>query len=191
MQTRHIKPIETRYKGYRFRSRLEARWAVFFDSLGLKWEYEPEGFDLGFGELYLPDFWLPEMNAWVEIKGEKPDAAMMTKPRLLAARAPCAVVCYWGLPRVAWPHDTGALFAWDANGFVDGRACGAIAEAENGLVFDPWGCSDVYADPKCQHAVPIPNRSNKVGLGMWDRTYKAIAAAKGARFEFGEKGVML
>lgn len=30
-----MKAIETRYKGYRFRSRLEARWAVFFDALGL------------------------------------------------------------------------------------------------------------------------------------------------------------
>lgn len=27
-----IKPIETRYKGCRFRSRPEARWAVFFDA---------------------------------------------------------------------------------------------------------------------------------------------------------------
>jgi hypothetical protein len=44
-----IKPIETHYKGYRFRSRLEARWAVFFDELGLRWEYEREGFDLGDG----------------------------------------------------------------------------------------------------------------------------------------------
>ena len=51
-----IKAIETRYKGYRFRSRLEARWAVFFDELGLQWEYEPEGFELSDGVLYLPDF---------------------------------------------------------------------------------------------------------------------------------------
>ena len=27
-----VKPIETTYNGYKFRSRLEARWAVFFDS---------------------------------------------------------------------------------------------------------------------------------------------------------------
>jgi hypothetical protein len=32
--------------GYRFRSRLEARWAVFFDVAGIPWQYEPEGFDL-------------------------------------------------------------------------------------------------------------------------------------------------
>ena len=55
-----IKPIETRYKGYLFRSRLEARWAVFFDALGIRFEYEPEGFDLGGGDWYLPDFYFPE-----------------------------------------------------------------------------------------------------------------------------------
>ena len=37
-----IKPIETVYNGYRFRSRLEARWAVFFDAAGIEYEYEPE-----------------------------------------------------------------------------------------------------------------------------------------------------
>jgi hypothetical protein len=65
-----IKAIETRYKGYHFRSRLEARWAVFFDSLGIRWQFEPEGFDLteyGLG-YYLPDFFLPDQNYWIEVK---------------------------------------------------------------------------------------------------------------------------
>jgi len=39
-----IKAIETVYNGYKFRSRLEARWAVFFDALGIEYEYEKEGF---------------------------------------------------------------------------------------------------------------------------------------------------
>lgn len=75
-----MKAIETFYKGYRFRSRLEARWAVFFDACGVKWEYEPEGFDLGDGNYYLPDFLLHDVrvwrdyfytldNLWVEVKG--------------------------------------------------------------------------------------------------------------------------
>ena len=51
-----IKAIETIYNGYRFRSRLEARWAVFFDALGVDYEYEPEGFNLPNGGRYLPDF---------------------------------------------------------------------------------------------------------------------------------------
>lgn len=110
-----ILPIETLYRGYRFRSRLEARWAVFFDVAGIPWQYEVEGFDLSsvqaptdvkglwFHELgerghltykdivrmkqaevvnegpdegssmwYLPDFYLPEQDAWVEVKGSEP-----------------------------------------------------------------------------------------------------------------------
>lgn len=66
-----IKAIETQYKGYRFRSRLEARWAVFFDALGIEWEYEPEGYDLGEAGWYLPDFWLPKCQWHFEVKGQK------------------------------------------------------------------------------------------------------------------------
>lgn len=69
----NARAIETTYKGYRFRSRLEARWAVFFDALGVEWEYEPQGFDLD-GIAYLPDFWLPELGCWFEVKGNITDA---------------------------------------------------------------------------------------------------------------------
>ena len=75
IRSRSIKPIETEYKGYRFRSRLEARWAVFFDVCGVRWEYEPEGYDLGDGIYYLPDFLLHGVvgrdggDLWVEVKG--------------------------------------------------------------------------------------------------------------------------
>lgn len=66
-----IKAIQTRYKGYHFRSRLEARWGVFFDALGYDWEYESQGFDLGEGVYYLPDFTLNLKNGirlFVEVK---------------------------------------------------------------------------------------------------------------------------
>lgn len=65
-----LKPIETHYNGYRFRSRLEARWAVYFDTLGIEYEYEKEGFDLGDCGWYLPDFWFPQVNMWAEVKGK-------------------------------------------------------------------------------------------------------------------------
>ena len=67
-----IKAIETIYNGYRFRSRLEARWAVFFDAAGIEYQYEAEGYKLSNGMNYLPDFWLPQLDCWVEIKGEWP-----------------------------------------------------------------------------------------------------------------------
>ena len=65
-----IKAIETKYAGCRFRSRLEARWAVFFNMMGIPWEYEPQGFVVG-GRPYLPDFFLPECGTWVEVKGHE------------------------------------------------------------------------------------------------------------------------
>lgn len=63
-----INAIQTEYKGYLFRSRLEARWAVFFDELGIEWEYEPEGLVLSDGTFYLPDFYLPEFICFFEVK---------------------------------------------------------------------------------------------------------------------------
>ena len=73
-----VTPIETVYKGYHFRSRLEARWAVFFDEVDFPYLYELEGFQLETTK-YLPDFWLPNgirflnevetyKDVWVEIK---------------------------------------------------------------------------------------------------------------------------
>lgn len=67
-----IKNIETEYKGHLFRSRLEARWAVFFDTMGIPYHYEPEGFEMG-GIRYLPDFYLPEWKTWIEVKPYLPD----------------------------------------------------------------------------------------------------------------------
>ncbi|MBV1759444.1 MAG: hypothetical protein KMY55_16695 [Dethiosulfatibacter sp.] len=75
-----IKAIQTEYKGYLFRSRLEARWAVFFDFCGIDYEYEPEGYNLGNGLTYLPDFLLHGVDGrsggdlYVEVKGQMTDA---------------------------------------------------------------------------------------------------------------------
>jgi hypothetical protein len=64
-----IKAIETQYAGCRFRSRTEARWAVFFGHMGWSWEFEPEGFETPSGR-YLPDFRLhaPGGDRWFEVK---------------------------------------------------------------------------------------------------------------------------
>lgn len=65
-----IKAIETTYNGHRYRSRLEARWAVFFDACHIIYEYEPECFEIS-GKRYLPDFYLPEYQLHVEVKPDR------------------------------------------------------------------------------------------------------------------------
>jgi hypothetical protein len=62
----------TNYRGYEFRSRLEARWAVFFDAAGIKFHYEYQDFILPSGR-YLPDFYLPEFEGgcYAEVKPDR------------------------------------------------------------------------------------------------------------------------
>ena len=59
-----IPGIPTQYRGRQYRSRLEARWACFFDLLGWRYEYEPCDF-----EGWIPDFVLCEaFTVFVEVK---------------------------------------------------------------------------------------------------------------------------
>jgi hypothetical protein len=94
-----VKAIETVYNGYRFRSRLEARWAVFFDILGIEYQYEVEGYDID-GVWYLPDFWLPGQQAWVEIKPMLSDYESLdfSKPKALSIAQENFVYVYEGEP---------------------------------------------------------------------------------------------
>jgi hypothetical protein len=90
--------IETTWKGYRFRSRLEARWAVFLSTLGVQWEYEAEGYELSDGTRYLPDFWLPNEQAWIEVKGADPSPDEMATCAQLADEAGLPVIMVVGTP---------------------------------------------------------------------------------------------
>jgi hypothetical protein len=47
-----IEAKETVYQGTTFRSRLEARWAVVFDTLDVEWVYEPQEYELGLKHLW-------------------------------------------------------------------------------------------------------------------------------------------
>lgn len=67
MFTPNLKAIDTEFDGHLFRSRLEARWAVFFKLMGWNYEYEIEGFQLPSGR-YLPDFYFPDAECWAEVK---------------------------------------------------------------------------------------------------------------------------
>lgn len=112
-----VKPIETEYNGYKFRSRLEARWAVFFDEAGISYEYELEGYEIGDGIKYLPDFYLPEYQLFIEIKplaNKSPDFPKKRqewedKCRKFRTTTNKAIMIVFGDPAEdVW----GTLFAW-------------------------------------------------------------------------------
>ena len=97
-----LKTIETRYGGILFRSRIESRWAMFYDILDIPWEYEKEGYDIA-GVWYLPDFWMPEQDCFIEIKGRIPTLKEEAVASTLAQKSGKIVHVFYGsLPNVGW-----------------------------------------------------------------------------------------
>lgn len=90
-----IGAIPTTWNGVTFRSRTEVRWSIFFDTLGIRWEYEPDAYATDAGN-YLPDFLLNDLDIFWEVKGidgegeAKADAlvAATGRPLVLAVGAP-------------------------------------------------------------------------------------------------------
>lgn len=197
-------PIETSYAGCRFRSRLEARWAVFFDALRIAWEYEPQGYLIGAANRpYLPDFFLPTSGTWVEVKGgedeldrglvlgaaadlpdRRPAGTHRTQPQLLLLGP---------IPEPKKRHDIGwlGLHCWR-----DPDGGGPIHQ------FDYWGF-DGYAERGHMQWIDISGSAPRCddGVELWLEhveasltpdanvsTLGAYSAARSARFEHGERG---
>lgn len=172
-----LQPIPTRYRGCQFLSRLEARWAVFFDALDLEWDYEPEGFILPSGECYLPDFYLPQVRMYAEVKPCECRDEVVVPPD--ARRKLCDLAQAIGRPVIlcdGTPRDTNYWTAWPQPGedyptwedvvftdlhryhLVEGRL---FASTGGGLFRHDWPHED------CNHP--------------------AVAAARSARFEHGAR----
>jgi hypothetical protein len=216
---RGIRALETHYNGFRFRSRLEARWAVWLDTLGIGYRYEHQGFNLD-GLNYLPDFWIPFAEPEPSPQGVPPTAGhyLEVKPdvladdeerllRLLAIGSRHTVLAFAGDP---WPgefavyefrrlHDDSAeLKVWLPG---DCFCCRGTGLSDSMPRFRWWrgsriidsglnACDDCGGTGKVD---PFQSLRSVLGLlggpdspAFSDCLQSAFAAARSARFEFGE-----
>ena len=194
-----IKAIETRYKGYRFRSRLEARWAVFFDKISVPWEYEKEGYEFN-GYKYLPDFYLPTFALFVEVKGQdlrdipgedeklSAFAKHIGKPLLIACGMPAAKGNFYyystkgGNYQECYCNEHGhssegphqyELALFDPEVSISNALKMAFLE-KHGADFEDW----IY---QVEYTCELMEQDGFGGPGGYE-------AASSARFEHGEKG---
>lgn len=171
-----MEAIETIYKGYRFRSRLEARWAVFFDAIGISWEYEKEGFVLDDGTKYLPDFWLPDSQEWLEVKPKKFTEVERKKCEFLAKDK--SIILAAGLPepksyeRLSLVNQ---IYECDTEFQPTGDAKDIIISDYIFLFY--------HRDEKGNWELAFSPDAN-FGYSEWEN---ACLLAKQARFEFGER----
>lgn len=146
----HPKAIQTHWNGYLFRSRLEARWAVFFDFLEIPYQYEKEGYELDRAR-YLPDFWLEDQKCWIEVKGQFPTPEEQRKARSLVMESGLPVFFAWG-PIAAegtdeWPNyhlgfskDRDEVEQDDCYLWCVCRLCGGKGLRFNGKAHQLCGC---------------------------------------------------
>lgn len=173
--------IETVFKGYRFRSRLEARIAVMLDVLNLKWEYEAQGFALGGNCVYyLPDFWLPDLHCFIEVKGQEPTDEEQQKCIALARETRSLVLLLAGMPDTL-PHGL-AYYIHRDYGLQDGLPAHFIQCAHCGMVgieADTQEQSDAVRFIPCDCQATVRHNADVIR--------RSVFAARAARFEHGEK----
>lgn len=191
-----IQAIETRYAGCRFRSRLEARWAVFFDHLRITWEYEPEGYRLPSGP-YLPDFKLYGLGGdgtgdglWFEVKPHLEndlEFGMREDPRWyeLAKMTGIPLITAFGMPRpdydLVWgsPSPNGWMEIFWGEGWDNGRAfCYCNVCGRLGIAYSGW------SNRVCNH----PGNDKRIDTAEDPRIVVGYTIARSARFEHGERG---
>lgn len=206
-----IAAIPTRYAGCHFRSRLEARWAVFFDTLGIRWEYEPQGFTGYYGKPYLPDFHLPDVD--VRTAGRGPYVEV--KPTYDALHADgCRIgACVdWGQtpmsqtgllilgpipdPRFGVPAHSIVWWDQEQKGLCHHQLAFHNTYDDNWMLMsyspEPYGGWD-SASGLPPHATPVATSLDAMGVGAlpWKGGYivaRALTAARSARFEHGQSG---
>jgi hypothetical protein len=215
-----VKAIETVYKGYRFRSRCEARWAVFFDHCGIKWKYEDEGYKLPPlpnmlhpvtsplsasvpVAYYLPDFFMPDVEVYCEIKGGTPTKDELNLCLRLSHATEHTVIMLAGNPgpmgyegllfgrlggQAAYGHSAVERFTFGLCRDC-GKLVGIVINENHNEETDSgeWTIKcliDAYAEwsPYCG-TTSVTCERNSVEMPI-----KALIAARQARFEHGNSG---
>lgn len=189
-----IPTIQTLYDGVEFRSRLEARWAVFFNSIGVKWIYEPEGFDLDENIKYLPDFYLPYFESYFEVKpfdietfnSDLKILPTLYKPAMLASKLdrPVYVGGNFPVPNVNIYEYIPLILQVnpeniDTANFLVKDCCEMIDTSYLGTEFIDYYICDKN-DSVCPRCKKYKSRTSI--------PYYSIIKARSAKFEHGKKG---
>lgn len=162
--------IPTEVNGVAYRSRLEARWAIFFERIGLPVEYEREGFQLPAG-WYVPDFYAPNIETWIEIKPNHPSEHEQSLCGQLATATGQRVILFHGSP-----------------GWWLGFGCGVCDLDGDGMAFSPgpdptaFGSDGLYMPCRCHDC-------GRPGIEFEGRSARVCAGRGCGKGEHGGRGI--
>jgi hypothetical protein len=179
-------PVQSRYRGQHskhtwygknwFRSKLEAKWAVFYDQLGLSWRYEPGPFDLG-DRTYTPDFWIEEWRCHVEIKflAKKLWPSLHLR-RLCKLKPKCAVLLVTGQPELG-EYEIRYFKKDDVLDGTQGWVIGEGRKNKNAFYLAQKGRKPIYLTGHGNPTAPRPTERPLYCLKKIKRLYNAYGNA--------------
>lgn len=174
----NIRAVPLTYRGITFRSSLEADWAATFDALEIYWQYEPMTLQLPSGQMYLPDFYLPNLHTWAEVKG--PHWERLDKAIELREAVNVPAVWVWQFIHVvileaAGPGDAASWQAPDRRNLwlTDCNGCGLWGWVEDDLKC--WRCRHVGGGQHYRYSPASAVTKQNEGLL---RTYQMVRAPR-------------
>jgi hypothetical protein len=170
--------LEVIYKDHRFQSTLEAKWAVFFDTLGISFECKKEVFVYD-DQPYCPTFWLPEQKCWVDVRAERSGNEVDARAMKLASVTRQLVYLFFGEVPLPEPTDGKGecidAYFWDEDEVRYDKPywwCECFSCHSVGICFNGW----TERLPCCHAERRLPNLASP-------RLIEAYTAARSALFE--------
>ena len=103
---KRIRAKPTKHCGVQFRSQLEAKYTALFNIFDEAWTYESRFFKLPTAN-YLPDFFMPRLDVWIEVKGVEPTKREQQLCAELSLETGKDVLIAYGWPPPDNPYKTG------------------------------------------------------------------------------------
>lgn len=170
-----IRPLRTTYNGVQFKSRTEARWASYFDLMGVEWRYEDEAYELPSGG-YLPDFYLPLHDCYAEVKGDDGfDLVAMRKVYELSDATGRQVLLLDGPPA----HTT-YLLAYASSGYVEEDGTEVVIASAGGEVYGDAEGGEIGI---CADYVPLSHRKDRFRQGGWWTDFAGTTVGYGRQWK--------
>ena len=126
---------QVHYDGHHFRSTQEARFACFFNELAVDYAYEPDTYEFPLSPespllpthpsnsvKYIPDFYLPSFDVFIEVKAKYPLPIECFKAWSLSQQTNKDVIIMWSLkPR--FPAQRAYSLCFYASGDIQMNVC--------------------------------------------------------------------
>ena len=181
-QTATMTSNDVVYNGIIFKSRLAARWAVYFDVVGIKYEYAGKVIELPDRKV-TPDFWLPQVEKYAYVKSNPFTDSEISSIDETVLNAECSVLMLVGAPNYGAYNARELDYPIDSDGDYVLQGPFTVDYILNGYHGYLWNESRFYSSVGCEF---MPCETNKTEfLDMFDdgRTEEAVNKARSHRFD--------